>query len=135
MTTNPIHAAFIVCGTNVRFAGTTRVGEPWDDGDMFANRLSFPGGKLEAGEDARTAAIREATEEGYAMEGVADEPFHEDIVEGKRVVWFAARSARILSDYKEKGRITPIIGPVEIFHGYGNEEAASKFLATYVNKT
>lgn len=121
-------AAFVVAKVNggEMIAATTRAA---DRGE--AGRIGLPGGKLDAGETARAAALREAQEEGWAVSGLADAPFHAATVEGRTVVWFAARSAARLQQFKEAGRITPVpasAGDVAK-SGYGNDAAIAAWLA------
>ena len=119
-----IWAAFVVVGGPSHFACTTRPGQDWDEENILENQLAFPGGKLEPGESPREAALREAREEGFDVLGLENQPFHQAVLEnGKTVAWFAGESARILADYKEKGRVRALIGPVECLHGFKNEEA------------
>lgn len=111
-------ASFIVTPCGSGFAATTRAA---DRGE--AGKVGLPGGKIDKGEDALQGAIREANEEGFAVFGVSTTPIHEAIVEGKLVLWFRASFAYSLSEYKEKGRISPItVSREEIVNsGYGNE--------------
>lgn len=101
-------------------AATTRAA---DRGE--AGRIGLPGGKVDAGETAYQAALREAREEGWAIEGMADGPFHADHVEGRMVAWFAASRAMPLESFKEAGRIRPFVASVEAVaqSGYGNDKA------------
>lgn len=118
-------AAFIVArAQSGLIAATTRV-----QAEGLPVRIGLPGGKVEEGEGLRDAAIREAAEEGWAITGVADTPFHQAEVEGFDVSWFAAESAVILSDWLEKGRISPtVVSPAQLADdGFGNDEAMAKF--------
>lgn len=112
------HAAFIVARCRHGFAATTRAADRGEGG-----RIGLPGGKLDAGETAKVAALREAKEEGWQVFGELT-PIHEGFVEGKRVIWYKADAAFILEDYKEKGRIKPVIASRDdiLLSGYGNEE-------------
>ena len=108
-------AAFILCQTaRNAVCATTR-----DDG-----RIGLPGGKVDGDESPVQAAIREAREEGWAVDGVDSTPIHRAIVDGKPVVWFRATSAARLADYKEKARgIRPVIVTVDTIRrsGFGND--------------
>ena len=108
-------AAFILCQTaRNAVCATTR-----DDG-----RIGLPGGKVDVDESPVQTAIREAHEEGWAVDGVDSTPIHRAIVDGKPVVWFRATSATRLADYKEKTRgIRPVIVTVDTVRrsGFGNE--------------
>lgn len=111
-------ASFIVCPCGEKLAATTRA---VDKGE--AGKIGLPGGKIDKGETPLRAAIREAEEEGFAVFGVSTKPIHEAIVEGKLVLWFRASFSYSLSQYKEKGRISPITVPKEeiVKSGYGND--------------
>jgi 8-oxo-dGTP pyrophosphatase MutT (NUDIX family) len=100
------------------YAATTRAA---DRGE--AGKIGLPGGKVEPGESPVAALIREAAEEGWALEGVDPTPIHAQLVDGKPVHWYAAKSATMLADYKEQGRITPIRATKAAIaaSGYGNE--------------
>ena len=109
------------------WAATTRAA---DRGE--AGRIGLPGGKVDAGEDPRAAALREAREEGWAIEARPSDLVlvHEAMVEGHPVAWFAApRGARVvcLDDYKEVGRIRPIRIDLDAIaaSGYGNDKAVA----------
>lgn len=108
------HAVFVVVfDKSGRVAATTR-----EDG-----KIGLPGGKVDPGETARDAVIREAREEGWAVSGVSESPIHKDNVDGKMVWWFRANSAKILSNWKEKPRgIGPLWVEVsKLSPGLGNE--------------
>lgn len=113
-------AVFVVAAVPGGIAATTRA---TDRGE--AGRIGLPGGKVDAGETAYQAALREAREEGWAIEGMADRPFHADRVEGRMVSWFAASCATPLEFFKESGRIRPFVASVEAVaqSGYGNDKA------------
>jgi 8-oxo-dGTP pyrophosphatase MutT (NUDIX family) len=100
------------------YAATTRAA---DRGE--AGKIGLPGGKVDPGESPVAALIREAGEEGWALEGVDPTPIHAQFVDGKPVQWFSVKSATMLADYKEKGRITPIRAHKSAIaaSGYGNE--------------
>lgn len=113
-----IFAAFIVARHRGGWATTTRVG-----GDA----VGFPGGKLDKGEDARSAALREAAEEGWFVTQCDDQPFHQAVVDGRLVVWFAGRVRSQLLSFKEKGRIAPVVAHKDDLVGFGNEAALEAF--------
>ena len=83
----------------------------------------MPGGKVEKGETALIAALREAKEEGWDLRVSDTSPIHGQLVDGKLVQWFAAIDGRMLRNYKEMDRILPVIAsPSQIkLSGYGNE--------------
>ena len=92
-----IHAAFVLAfDSKGNIASTTR-----DDGT-----IGLPGGKLDKGEDALSAVLRESREEGWNIKvGV---PYFQTEVEGKLCVWFIGHSPVRLTEFKEKGRIEPV---------------------------
>ncbi len=111
-------AAFILVKVNGGYAATTRAKDRGEEG-----KVGLPGGKIDKGENPIEAAIRESKEEGWEIKGVYPEIFHQQLVDGKLVWWFRAQSANMLSNFKEKGRIIPIIITREqlLNSGYGNE--------------
>jgi hypothetical protein len=113
-----VFAAFIVARHRNGWATTTRV---------RSDAVGFPGGKLDAGEDARTAALREASEEGWFVTWCDERPFHHAVVDGRLVVWFAGSVRGQLLNYKEKGRIAPIVSHRDDIIGFGNESALQTF--------
>lgn len=121
---NPF-AVFVVAklGTDM-VAGTTRAADRNESG-----RIGLPGGKIDAGEDPVTAAIRESEEEGWKVEIVNKTPIHQDIVDGRVVWWYEGINPVKLTDYKEKNRITPIPCRIEdiLKSGYGNENLNKYF--------
>jgi len=73
------------------------------------------------------AAIRESKEEGWKVSGLTQK--HSDIVQGKLVWWYHAKSATPLREYKEKYRgIKPIQIDMDQLKGFGNEIAIPKSL-------
>lgn len=97
-------AAFVTVRLpNGKIAATTRAA---DRGE--AGRIGLPGGKPDPGETLWQAALREAKEEGWEVEGLNHEPYHVAMVGDYECSWFLARDARTLDDYKEYGRIKPI---------------------------
>lgn len=115
-----VFAAFVVANVDDHFAATTRAA---DRGEL--GKIGFPGGKLDAGETAREAAMREASEEGWLVTGLSDEPYHEAIIDGNLVQWFHAVGATILATFKEQGRILPIVAHrIDLINsGWGNDAA------------
>lgn len=111
-----IHAAFVIVPTGGRFHATKR-----PDG-----RIGLPGGKLEQGEDAQQAVLREALEEGFQIQGPI-RFHHTDLVEGKIVAWFTACRAIKPARYKEEGRSKRVVasGKTLARHGLGNEFLAA----------
>lgn len=122
--TQNIFASFIVAPIKDGIAATTRAA---DRGE--AGKIGLPGGKVDPGETARQAAIREANEEGWMMFGVAQTPFHIASVEGHTVAWFTATRATERTTFKEQHRIKPIIATVEEISnsGYGNDLAMKAY--------
>lgn len=117
---NEIFASFIVATVDGGVAATTRAA---DRGE--AGKIGLPGGKVDAGETARDAAIREASEEGWNVSGVEAAPYYTAIVEGRMVAWFKASGATMKVEFKEKGRICPMVATkIQIaLSGYGNDAA------------
>ena len=127
MSTSPFAVFVFAQLSDGSWAATTRAA---DRGE--AGRIGLPGGKVDAGEDPRAAALREAAEEGWAIEARPSDLVlvHEAEVEGRPVAWFAApQGARVarLSDYKEAGRIRPIRADLSTIarSGYGNDKAVA----------
>lgn len=116
MNTQTPFAVFAVLIKNGMIYATTR-----PDG-----KIGLPGGKVDPGETAMDAVLRESQEEGILMVIPDLPPVHSDIVDGKLVQWFIAQDGTILDQYKEKYRgITPCIIPVtELVKkspGFGND--------------
>lgn len=122
----PRLAAFVFATTaSGKVAATTRP----DKGD--GPRLGLPGGKLEPGEDAAKAAIREAAEEGWLVHDILHSPFHIEEIGDFRCAWFkAVEEPTMLEDFKEKGRITPVEADYAdlVTPGLGNDNALRKIL-------
>jgi 8-oxo-dGTP pyrophosphatase MutT (NUDIX family) len=121
-----IFAAFVVAPVGDDIAATTRVN---------SDKIGLPGGKLEPGESARDAVIREAMEEGWKLSDVAETHYHEDIVDGNPVVWFIAGSATKIDNHKEAGRVEPVVASFDRIStsGFGNKEAILKYFYYSVN--
>ena len=115
----PVFAAFVVVRVGAGFAATTRAP---DRGE--AGRIGLPGGKLDAGESALEAVMRESAEEGWRIAGVSPTPIHEATVDGRKVVWFRADSAERLAVYKESHRIQTFVATRNDVRGsgYGNDQ-------------
>ncbi|MDX9971902.1 MAG: NUDIX domain-containing protein [FCB group bacterium] len=126
-----IHAAFIVApaGRDNLIAATTRAADRNE-----AGRIGLPGGKVDPGESARDAAIREAAEEGWAVYGVEAEPYHVAEVEGRMVAWFLADMAIAREEFPEQGRIEPIAATwyQVAASGYGNDAAMAAVPAGFI---
>lgn len=113
-----IFAVFVLAPACGGWAATTRAA---DRGE--AGRIGLPGGKVDAGESALAALLRESREEGWEITGVEPIPHCMAMVEGKLVAWYKAKHAAPLAHYKEKGRIVPVVASREeiLASGYGNE--------------
>jgi NUDIX domain len=101
-------AVFAVVRVDGGFAATTR---PTDRGE--SGRIGLPGGKVDQGENAISALKRECEEEGWKIYNINPTVFHEELIDDKTIQWFTAKSAIKLDNYKEKGRITPIVATRE----------------------
>ena len=120
-----VFASFILAFNGYSICSTTRAK---DHGEM--GQIGLPGGKLDPGESAHAAAKREAKEEGWNIPFVDSNPFYEQIVEGELIQWFYGINASPLEEYKEKGRIKPILSSVgEVRNcGFGNDQALKAFI-------
>lgn len=97
----------------------------FEDGQFAAvqrndGKIAFPGGKVEEGERAVDAAIREAHEEGWDVEAIDSEPFFQKNVDGKLIVWFRAKNAKQISSTDKS---QPIVVKKEQLASFNNEEA------------
>lgn len=119
------HAAFVIALTpSGEWAATTRAA---DRGE--AGRIGLPGGKLDPGELAMDAAIREAREEGWDIDPQSLSVVHYQYVDCRPVVWFvSSRPAVMRDDWAEQGRITPVAVTYDQLagSGYGNNHAMPK---------
>lgn len=119
----PRLAAFVIAfDEDGKVAATTRAADRGERG------IGLPGGKLDAGETAAAAALREAAEEGWEVSDVWSAPVHIQEIGDFRCAWFVATPdprAVMLSDFKEKGRITPVaVDPDDLnTPGLGNDNA------------
>jgi hypothetical protein len=111
-------ASFVVVQCKGGYAATTRAADKGEQG-----KIGLAGGKIDKGETSRQAVVREASEEGWDVSGVSLSPVHTAIVDGQLVHWFSAKSAVIKTDFKEKGRIQPIVSNLNQLanSGYGND--------------
>ena len=115
---NQIFAVFGVYFNGKQFAVTTRP----------SGGIGFPGGKVDNGEMAFNAMIRESGEEGFLVTSADSNPYYTAIVDGKLVAWYKIFSCEVLNDYKEKYRgITPIFVSQDKITSFGNEMAIAKF--------
>jgi hypothetical protein len=113
-----VSAAFaVVVLPNGRIAGTTRPG----------GGFGLPGGKVEQGESPVQAAVREAEEEGWDVGGKAH-VVHDQLVDGKLVIWISFDRAERRAEWKERGRVEPVeltLAELEA-SGMGNDVVARK---------
>jgi poly(A) polymerase/tRNA nucleotidyltransferase (CCA-adding enzyme) len=122
---NPFAVFVVHQFPNGKIAATTRPKDRMKDDEGLSYGL--PGGKVDPGEDPMEAAIRESKEEGWKVSGLTQK--HSDIVQGKLVWWYHAKSATPLREYKEKYRgIKPIQIGMDQLKGFGNEIAIPKSL-------
>lgn len=115
---NKPFAVFVLAPFQKGYAATTR---PSDRGE--ANQIGLPGGKVEKNEDPLSAAKRESMEEGWLIDILDTNPFHQQLVDGNMVWWYRGTNPKMLKNFKELGRISPIIASREqiIASGFGNE--------------
>lgn len=117
-----IFAVFILAKSKTgKFAMTTR-----PDGG-----IGLPGGKIDNGEDLCTAALREASEEGWILKLTDNKPFCIQIINGKPCAWITGEILGYYIEYKEKHRgIIPFYGTIGDIctSGFGNEIALNKYL-------
>jgi len=120
-------AVFVLAKANDGYAATTRAADRNEQG-----KIGLPGGKVDIGESPVQAATRESNEEGWQVTITNTTPIHKQLVDGKMVYWYAGENAVKLNNFKEKGRITPIVATREqiLSSGYGNEN-----LSNHINES
>lgn len=93
-----------------------------------SDKIGLPGGKVEQGETPANAALREALEEGWMVEGLG-QCFHVAQVDGYEVHWFEAEMASPMVDFKEKGRVEPTSATTHEVEesGMGNLQAMAAY--------
>lgn len=114
-------AVFAVVKVSKGIAATTRPADRHND-DQGAGKFGLPGGKVDAGETAIQAVVREAAEEGWDISGNISFA-HSATVQGKVVHWFTADSAVAKTSYKEMGRIATAIAQPSDMVTFGNDIA------------
>lgn len=115
---NPFAVFVVVELSNNKFAATTR-----PDDKNQVNKIGLPGGKVDPNENPKDAVIRESFEEGWIISGLG-EIIASKMIDNKPVVYYYAKNAKPLTEYKEKYRgIVPIVVTKEEISnsGYGNE--------------
>jgi poly(A) polymerase len=124
ITNEPPFAVFVLAPIiGHGYAATTRASDRGETG-----RIGLPGGKIDSNENPIEAAYRESNEEGWEVFNINPTPIQKKYVDGKMVWWFKATAAKMLDNFKEKGRISPIIVSKEdiLKSGYGNESLIFK---------
>ena len=105
------------------FAATSRLDRPYP---------GLPGGKNDIGETLHQTCLREAQEEGWDIGSIMPRPYHVQLVDDAYLcAWYESQDfAFKRSDYKEKGRITPLAVPfTQLAQGtLGNEKALPVFM-------
>lgn len=95
-------------------AATTRAKDRGEEG-----KIGLPGGKVDPGESGEDAAKREAQEEGWLITGTLKKIREDSIfIEGedKKIWWYLdSGSGTKLSDFKEMGRIEPVVRHISDF--------------------
>lgn len=111
-------AVFVLAPVGNGYAATTR---PADRGE--SGKMGLPGGKIDPNENVIDAAYREANEEGWQIINIDPIPIQKRVIDGKLILYYKAESAKILTDYKEKGRIVPFVASAQQIKssGYGND--------------
>jgi ADP-ribose pyrophosphatase YjhB (NUDIX family) len=113
-----VFAAFaVIVLPNGRIAGTTRP----------SGGVGLPGGKVEPGENPVQAAVREAAEEGWDVH-CKGHVVHDQLVDGKLVMWISFERAERRAEWREKGRVEPVELTVDEIEtsGMGNDVVARK---------
>lgn len=117
-----------------RFWGVTRPNEPGK-----GTGIAFPGGKVDAGETPEEAAIRETMEEGIGLRVMMPlQLVHQDLIQGYKILWFCPirdkrnpnfmdMGAYVLENYKEKGRVQPVLADARQFTTFGNPQAIQSY--------
>lgn len=111
-------AVFVLVPLEIGYAATTRAKDTGEEG-----KIGLPGGKVDENENPIQGVYREAKEEGWEVFDINPNPIQKKLVEGKMIWWYSAKYAKMLTNYKEKGRISPVIASKEQIKnsGYGNE--------------
>lgn len=109
---NTVHAVFLISFRNGKVVATTRPDNP----DQFG----LVGGKVDEGETAKQALLREAFEEGVKV--VSPLFFvRQSTVNGKTVQWFYAEKVESLDTFKEENRLSVVETSIEnISQFFGN---------------
>jgi len=99
------------------YAATTR-----PTNSKGSEKIGLPGGKLDDGETALEALLRECNEEGWQVDITNSKLVHTNNVNGKLIQWYTVRVIKQLKNFKEKGRIFPIVCSKEqvLRSGFGN---------------
>lgn len=100
------------------------------------NGIGFPDGKLEDIDNncLRNCCIREAKEEGWFFEYVDKEPFYNEIIDSKYIVYYfkAYGNYKQLSDYIEKDSIKNIFSHYnDVIKYFNNKIVLDKFFETF----
>jgi 8-oxo-dGTP pyrophosphatase MutT (NUDIX family) len=118
-------AVFLVAISDNLIAATTR------DTRDTTGKIGLPGGKVDIGENPIDALFRECYEEGfYIPSNSIPYLIHEDIIDNNLIHWYKIDTIpNLLTNFKEKGRITPFFTTIDSIanSGYGNH-----FLKEYI---
>lgn len=120
MDASSLFAVFVLAPVGIGYAATTR---------PYSNQIGLPGGKVDANETPREALLRECLEEGFVVYGLEQESFFSQMVEGRLVAYYRAERCEILQDFKEKGRIQPLVVSLDEIRnsGLGNDLVAQHY--------